>query len=67
MKGKLYVQILNREGNRWIAISTVGCNPGAVNVYDSMNLSLSKELLSTVAADLMHVSVDNIVVKYIKM
>ena len=66
MKGKQFIQILNREGNHWITISTVGCNPGTVNVYDSMNLPLSKELLSTVA-DLMHVSDDSIVVKYIKM
>ena len=44
----------------------MGCNPGTVNVYDSMNFPLSKDLLSTVA-DLMHVSDDSIVVKYIKM
>ena len=31
-----FVQILNCTRNHWICISTVGCQPGKVNVFDSM-------------------------------
>ena len=31
-----FVQILNCTRNQWICISTVGCQPGKVNVFDGM-------------------------------
>ena len=31
-----FVQILNCARNHWICVSTVGCQPGRINVFDSM-------------------------------
>lgn len=31
-----FVQILNCDRKHWICVSTVGCQPGKVNVFDSM-------------------------------
>ena len=31
-----FVQILNCTRSPWICISTVGCQPGKINVFDSM-------------------------------
>jgi len=30
-----FVQILNKSDYHWFTISTVGCKPGVVNIYDS--------------------------------
>ena len=68
MASKQFIQILNHGNNHWITISTMGCTLGTVIVYDSMNLSLTKDLETTVA-DLLHVHVQDqyIILKYIKM
>ena len=36
-----FVQVLNTRGNHWIVISTIGCSPGSVNVFDSLHWKLS--------------------------
>ena len=33
-----FVQILNCDRKNWICVSTVGCQPGKVNVFDSMRI-----------------------------
>ena len=66
MASKQFIQILNHGNNHWITISTMGCTLGTVNVYDSMNLPLTKDLETTVA-DLLHVQDQYIILKYIKM
>ena len=32
-----FVQILNYGRNHWICVPTVGCQPGKINVFDSMH------------------------------
>jgi len=59
--GKKFVQILHVNANHWITISTVGCAPGNVKVYDTMHHKLSLEMKSTVA-DLMQVLINHVVV-----
>ena len=66
MASKQFIQILNHGNNHWITISTMGCTLGTVNVYDSMNLPLTKDLETTVA-DLLHVQDQYIILKCIKM
>ena len=66
MRNKQFVQILNRAGNHWITISTMDCNPGTVNVYDSMNLPLTNDLKVTVA-DLLCIPEQYIILKHVKM
>ena len=47
---KEFVQCLIVGGNHWITISSVGCNPGTINVYDSMNCNkLTSNLKGIVA------------------
>ena len=31
-----YIQIVHCQGCHWIAVSTIGCQPGEINVYDSL-------------------------------
>ena len=47
--GREIVQIVNMGHNHWITLSTVGCQPGNINVYDSLHMGLSsgvKELIA---------------------
>ena len=41
-QGGEFVQIVNLNENHWITLSTVGCQPGHINVYDSLHMGLSK-------------------------
>ena len=50
-----FIQCLNVAGMHWITIATVGCTPGTIRVYDSLNKKLTKALKNTVA-DLLHSS-----------
>ncbi len=38
--GDEFVQVLHSGGCHWVAVSTVGCPPSMVVVYDSLYLSL---------------------------
>ena len=39
-----FVQCLNLANNHWIMVSTIGCVPGVINVYDSLHLRLLTSL-----------------------
>jgi hypothetical protein len=62
-KDKSFIQILNINANHWITISTVGCAPGIVKVYDSMHQKLSPEVKRTIA-DLMQAKQKFLVIDY---
>ena len=59
-----FVHILNANGNHWMTVSTVGCVPGEINVYDSFHLKLSSTNKKLVA-DLMMYEGQAITVNYI--
>ena len=61
-----FVQCLNLANNHWITVSTVGCVPGVVNVYDSLHLGLSSSLKRTIA-NLLHTSKPTIVIQQPRM
>ena len=63
-KSTEFIQCLNVAGMHWITIATVGCTPGTVRVYDSLNKKLTKALKNTVA-DLLHSSTKKIEVEYV--
>ena len=44
------MQCLYVRNNHWITVSTVGCTPGVVRVYDSLRMGLS----SSAIADVLH-------------
>ncbi len=46
----------------WMTISSVGCDPATVNVYDSMNLQLTDELKRIIQT-----SSKSITINYVKM
>ena len=47
-----FIQILNILENHWLPVSTVGCQPGSVNIYDSIRSisvpTVTKEQISTI-------------------
>ena len=61
-----FVQCLNLANNHWITVSTVGCVPGVVNVYDSLHLGLSSSLKRTIA-NLLHTSKPTIFIQQPRM
>ena len=48
-----FVQIVHVGNNHWCVVSTVGCESGAVYVYDSLYKSLTKELIHLIVS-MMH-------------
>ena len=48
-----FVQIVHVGNNHWCVVSTVGCESGAVYVYDSLYKSPTKELIHLIAS-MMH-------------
>ena len=44
-----FVQILHINGNYWITVSTVGCKPATINVYDSQHGFLSSRTKCLIA------------------
>ena len=46
-----FVQILNISGVHWIIISTIGCSPGDINIFDSLpTIDLPKRAKEQIAA-----------------
>ena len=45
-----FIQILNVRNCHWCTISNVGCEEGAVNVYDSMYSSVSTDTIRIIAS-----------------
>ena len=47
-----FVQVFNILGNHWLTVSTVRCQPGSVNIYDSIHSTSvptrTKEQISTI-------------------
>ena len=44
-----FVQILHVNGNHWITVSTIGCKPATINVYDSQHGFLSSRTKCLIA------------------
>ena len=63
VQGGEFVQILNLGGNHWITISTVGCMPAHVQVFDSMHMELTSSVKKTIA-DLLQTTREHILVEH---
>ena len=48
-QGGEFVQIVNIGQSHWITLSTVGCQPGHINVYDSLHMGLSSTVKKLIA------------------
>ena len=60
---KEFVQIFNIMNSHWITVSTVGCSPEVVKVYDTMHLTLTTSV-EKVIADLLHTKRKYITIEY---
>ena len=58
-----FLQILNVNGNHWILISTIGCPPATVNVYDSLHGTLPSQT-QQVVADILQCKAASISIRY---
>ena len=58
-----FLQILNVNGNHWILLSTIGCPPATINVYDSLHGNLPPPA-QRVVADLLQCKEANITIRY---
>ena len=58
-----FVQVLNLRENHWIVVSTIGCQPGCINVYDSLHMTLSCKI-KKVIADLLQYPGDTITIHH---
>ena len=59
-----FVQVILICGDHWVAISTVGCKPSTIRVYDSLGGRLPKRSLKLVA-DLMHSKEKSLTVEFV--
>ena len=59
-----FLQLLNDHNNHWILISTIGCPPTTVNVYDSLHGTLSPKA-QRVVADLIQSQVAYVTIQYV--
>ena len=57
-----FVQIVNVRNNHWCVVSSVGCEEGVVNVYNSLYSSVSEDTVSLVAS-MVHSSASSLVVR----
>ena len=53
-QGGEFIQILNINGNHRITISNIGCEPGHIDVYDSLHINQLPSDTKKVIADLLH-------------
>ena len=60
-----FVQIINVSNNHWCVVSTVGCDSGVVNVYDSMYTSVPRETICLIGS-LVYSSASELVVRIMK-
>ena len=58
-----FIQVRNAGNSHWMTVSTIGCAPGNIRVYDSLHLMLTSTL-HMVIADLMMTTKKVISVKY---
>ena len=66
MHGKEFIQCLHINENHWITVSTVGCPPATIKVYDTMHGTLSTAS-KVIVADMMHVNDKYITVEYVNV
>ena len=64
-RGK-FVQVLNTRESRWITVSTIGCQPSTINIYNSLNMKLPK-IIQKLIADIMQSQYHTIEVKYMNV
>ena len=57
-----FVQIVNVRNNHWCVVSSVGCEEGVVNVYNSLYSSVSEDTVSLIAS-IVHSSASSLVVR----
>ena len=58
-----FVQILNLGRSHWITVSTIGCRPGQVKVYDSLHMNLTSSVKKTLA-ELLQAKSKKITIEY---
>ena len=58
-----FVQILNKSDTHWFTISTIGCQQGVVNVFDSGSKYVTQRNKEEIAA-LLHTNKDTITLQY---
>ena len=58
-----FIQVLNVANNHWIMISTVGCPPSTIDVYDSLHGTLSSRSTRLVA-DILHDKSQSFTIRY---
>ena len=61
-----FVQILNKSDSHWFTVSTIGCKPGVVNVYDSATKYTTHRNKEEIAA-LLHTTSDTITLQYMNV
>ena len=61
-----FVQILNKSDNHWFTISTIGCKPGVVNIYDSASKYITRRNKEEIAA-LLNTGEDTITIQYMNV
>ena len=62
---KAFVQVLHTGGDHWVTVSTIGCKPGEICLYDSLARKPSKDLEAQIAA-LLCTKERSITIRYIQ-
>ena len=65
-KGGEFVQILNLGRSHWNTVSTIGCRPAQVKVYDSMHMHLTTSVKKTLV-ELLQTKSNKITIEYMDM
>ena len=58
------MQILHMNNNHWITISSIGCSPGCIKLYNSMQLPIPSSIKQTIA-ELIHTQRKQITIEHI--
>jgi len=61
-----FVQILNKSDYHWFTISTIGCKPGVVNIYDSASKHTVYRNKEEIAA-ILNTSRDSVTLQYMNV
>ena len=61
-----FVQILNKSDSHWFTVSTIGCKPGVVHVYDSASKHTPHRTKEEIAA-LLNTSKDKITMQHMSV
>ena len=56
------VQILNDSNKHWVCVSTIGCPPNSINIYDSLCGKVSPHIIKQIAA-LLHCSAPHFTIR----